>query len=129
MAFSLTKPIKGLGPADSIVISMTTAIGVAALYGMGVGPLSDVHMTNANDGNIAAATKKAGWKSVALVAAVTLLTRDVNVIYLGGGMIIFEHIMYLHADLSEPTTGRISTAPGAYVEAGVGGAQLSVVSG
>jgi hypothetical protein len=126
MAFTFTKPLPGLKPADSITISLATGIGVAALYSGGVGPMADVSMTNPNDGNIASATKKAGWKAIALVAAVTVLTRDVNVVFIGGSMIILEHVMYLHANMTEPSTGQIAPDAGAYAPAGP--TQLSAVS-
>lgn len=122
------RPIAGLKPADSITISLATAIGVAALYAQDVGPVSDVHMTAPNDGNINASIKKAGWKALALVTAVTLLTRDVNVVYLGGSMIILDHIMYLHADQSNPSNGEIQVTPDAYQPAS-GSVQLTAVAG
>lgn len=110
----LSTPIAGLRPADSITISLAVGIGVAALYGMDVGPVADVHATGPKDGNINAAIKKAGWKSIALVGVVTLLTRDLNAVIIGGSMIILEHVMYLHADMASPGTGQINTAASAY---------------
>ena len=110
----LSKPIPGLNPANSVVISLTTAVSVAALYAGSVGPISDVHMTEPNDGNVNASIKKAGWKALLLVSAVTFLTRDVNVAYLGGSMIILEHLMYLHADQATPTNGQVEVTPEAY---------------
>lgn len=115
-----TKPIAGLKPADSITISLATGIGVAALYASAVGPISDVHTTLPGDTAVNASIKKAGWKSILLVAAVTLMTRDLNVVYLGGGMIIYDHIVYLHADMASPETGEISTTPQSYQPQGAG---------
>lgn len=120
-----SKPIAGLKPADSITISLATAIGVAAIYAAGVGPMADVHATMPGDGAINSAIRKAGWKSILLIGAVTLLSRDLNVTILGGGMLIFEHITYLHADMASPATGEITTTPQAYQPAG--GVALSAV--
>lgn len=119
------RPIAGLRPADSITISLATGIGVSAIYGMDVGPVADVHTTQAGDSAINAAIKKAGWKSLLLVAGMTLLTRDLNVVYIGGSMIILEHVMYLHADMAAPSTGEVQVNPEAYQPAG---AQLQAVS-
>jgi hypothetical protein len=120
------KPIAGLKPADSITLSLATAVGVAAIYAQAIGPVSDVHATVSGDGNINAAIKKAGWKSLLLTAAVTFMTRDLNVVYLGGSMVILEHIMYLHAEMSNPATGQISVGAAAYQPAP---APLAAVSG
>ena len=108
------KPIAGLKPADSIVIALGVGIGVATIYSAKVGPVADVHATAPGDGNVNAAIKKAGWQSWLLVAGVTLLSRDLNVAIVGGGMVILEHTMYLHGDMANPADGQISVKPGAY---------------
>lgn len=124
-----SSPIAGLRPADSITIALATGIGVSAIYGMDVGPLADVHATVSGDQAINASIKKAGWKSLLLVTGITLLTRDLNVVYIGGSMIIAEHVMYLHADMAAPHSGEVAVNPAAYQPAGAGAsAQLSVVA-
>lgn len=127
MSFSLAQPIAGLKPADSISISLTTAIGVAAIYGMDVGPVADVHATAPGSGPVNASIKKAGIKAWALVAVVTLFTRDLNVALTGGAMVLAEHVMYLHAEMASPANGQIQPKPGAYSPAAVA-ANLSVVA-
>jgi len=122
------KPIAGLRPADSITIALATGIGVAAIYGSDVGPVADVHATLPGDASISASIKKAGVKAWLLVAGVTLLTRDLNVVYVGGSMVILEHVMYLHADMSSPSDGQVQVNPQAY-QAATGSPQLSVVNG
>lgn len=123
------RPIAGLRPADSITIALATGIGVAAIYGSDVGPVSDVHATQPGDQSINAAIKKAGVKSLLLVAGITLLTRDLNVVFVGGSMVIAEHVMYLHADMAHPGMGgQVQVSPEAYQPAGVSGAQLQAVS-
>lgn len=121
------KPIGGLRPADSITIALATGIGVAAIYGSAVGPVADVHTTLPGDPSIGAAIKKAGVKSWVLVAGVTLLTRDLNVVFIGGSMVILEHLSYLHADMASPAQGGgFTAAPQSYQAAG--GTQLQAVS-
>lgn len=121
------RPIGGLRPADSITIALATGIGVAAIYGSDVGPVADVHTTAPGDPSIAAAVKKAGVKSWILVAGITLLTRDLNVVFIGGSMVILEHLSYLHADLSTPMQGGgFAATPQSYQAAG--GTQLQAVS-
>lgn len=121
------KPIAGLRPADSITIALATGIGVAAIYGSDVGPVADVHMSMPGDTSVSAAIKKAGVKGWLLVAGVTLLTRDLNVVFIGGSMVLLEHLSYLHADMSNPAAGGdIAVNPSAYTAAG--GPQLAAVS-
>jgi hypothetical protein len=124
MSFFST-PIAGLRPADSITISLATGIGVAAIYNQDIGPVADVHQTQSGDQAINAAIKKAGWKSLLLVAGITLLARDLNVVLVGGSMVILEHTMYLHADMAAPHSGEIQANPAAYQPAG---ARLAAVS-
>jgi len=126
---SFFSPIAGLRPADSITISLAAAIGVAAIYAQKVGPVSDVHQTMPGDGSINSGIKKAGWQALLLVAAVTLLSRDLNVTILGGGAIIYEHIAYLHADMASPADGQIAVAPQSYQPAGSGSVGLAVAAG
>ena len=122
-----TQPIAGLRPADSITIALATGIGVAAVYGSEVGPVSDVHATLPNDSSLGAAIKKAGIKSWLLVAGVTLLTRDLNVVFIGGSMVVLEHLTYLSADMASPVQGgAVSANPQAYQPAG--GSPLQAVS-
>jgi hypothetical protein len=121
------KPIGGLRPADSITIALATGIGVAAIYGSDVGPVADVHASLPGDASIAASIKKAGVKSFLLVVGVTLLTRDLNVVFIGGSMGLLEHLSYLHGDLSDPSQGGGFTAiPQDYQAAG--GTPLQAVS-
>lgn len=119
------KPIGGLRPADSITIALATGIGVAAIYGSDVGPVADVHTMAPGDSSVGAAIKKAGVKSWILVAGVTLLTRDLNVVFIGGSMVVLEHLSYLHADMSNPVQGGgFAVVPQDYQAAG--GTQLQV---
>ena len=119
----------GYKPADSMTIALATAGGVFVLYGSKVGPIADVHASASGDPNVNASIKKAGWESIALVAAMTLLSRDLNVAILGGGASVLEHVMHLHAEMANPANGQIAavTSQAAYQPAG--GAQLSAVAG
>jgi hypothetical protein len=115
MAFSIKPRLSG---ENSIIASLATVALVVGIYSMKVGPVSDVHATEANDGNMAASVKKAGWESVVAVAGVTLLARDPNVAILGGAAIIAEELLYRHALMAHPQTGQITVAPQAYQPTG-----------
>jgi len=103
-----------LSGENSIIASLATLALVLAVYNMKVGPVSDVHATDANDGNTAAAVKKAGWTAVAVVAGVGLLAKDPNIIILGGAGIIAEELSYRHALMTNPGTGKIAVTATGY---------------
>lgn len=126
MALFSTPP--GYKAADSITIALATALGVAVVYNAKVGPAADVAASMPGDPNINASIKKAGWESMILVAAVTALSRDLNVAILGFGAVALEHTMHLHAEMVSPASGQIQASPQAYAPAG-GPAQLAAVAG
>lgn len=120
-------PPAGYKPADSLTVALATGIGVLAIYSGKVGPAADVHASLPGDGSVNAAVRKAGWESLVLVAALTVLSRDLNVAILGGGVVILEHMMYLHAEMASPADGQVAASPAAYQPAGGGSAQLAAV--
>lgn len=129
MAFSLKPRLSG---ENSIITSLAAAGLVLAIYNMKVGPLSDVHATDAGDINMQAAVKKAGWTSVAAIGALFLLAQDPNIVIMGGGAIVFEELSHRHALLAHPGTGQIQVTPAAYQAASsqpVGSTALQVYSG
>lgn len=103
---------------NSIVTSLATVAVVVAVYQAKIGPVSDVHATAPNDGNIAASLRKAGWESLGIVAAIALLAGDMNIVILGGAAVVAEELSYRHANMTHPGTGQISVAPQAYAPAG-----------
>lgn len=115
MAFSLKPRLSG---ENSIIVSLAAAATVFAVYNMKVGPVSDVHATNANDINMRASVKKAGWESVVLVGALFLLANDLNIAIMGGGAIVFEELSYRHALMASPANGQIEVTPSSYLPAG-----------
>lgn len=115
MALSLKPRLSG---ENSIIVALATAAFVVGIYQAKVGPVSDVHATEANDGNVAASVKKAGWVAVAAVGALTVLAVDPNVAILGGAAIIAEELSYRHALMANPQTGQIQLTPAAYQPAG-----------
>lgn len=130
----MTLSFKPLLSADnSVITALATAAFVVAIYNYSVGPISDVHATGANDPNLQASVKKAGWKSVALVAGLTILARDPNILIMGGAAVIGEELTYRHALMASPDTGRIQVTPASYVPAGsaepVGSTAMQVYSG
>jgi hypothetical protein len=108
-----------------MTIALATAAGVLVIYNAKVGPTADVHTTLPGDPGVNASIKKAGWEAIALVAAMTMLSRDLNVAILGFGAIMIEHTLNLHAEMASPSDGQIQATPAAYQDAGT----LSAVAG
>jgi hypothetical protein len=101
---------------DGSILGGLTVVGlVIADYNIQAGSVSVAHATPANDGNLQAARKKAGYSAFVLVAGISLVSKDVNIAILGGGTIIAMELSYRHAILTNPETGQIvPPAPQAY---------------
>jgi hypothetical protein len=111
-----------LSGENSIIASLATVGLVIGVYQASVGPVSDVHATEAGDINLTAAVRKAGWTAFAAVAAVALLAKDPNILILGGAAIIVQELCYRHALMVHPGTGKLAITPGSYMSAGAAGA-------
>lgn len=110
-------------PENSIIAGIATIALVGATYQLDVGSVSQVHASDAGHGANTAGIKKAGFTSLILVAGITLLARDPNILILGGASIIAFHAHYRHANLVNPNTNMVEApAQGiaAYVPAGPG---------
>jgi len=107
-----------LGAENSVVVSLGVAALVIGIYSSKVGPVADAHATGANDGNMLASVKKAGWESVALTVGLALLTQDANIVILGGATIVAEELAYRHAIMASPDTGQIQVTQASYAPAG-----------
>jgi hypothetical protein len=102
-----------LKPDGSIALGLATGILVYAVYDHSLPTTAVVHATDAGDMNIEASRKKAAWMSAGVVSAVTLLTKDVNILILGGVVLFGLDFHTRHANASNPETGDlVSPAPG-----------------
>lgn len=118
-----------LSGENSIIASLATVGLVIGMYQSSVGPVSDVHATDPQDINLRSAVRKAGWMSLAAVAALGLLAKDPNIIILGGATIIAEELCYRHALMTNPGTGEITVTPASYQAAGTPGNVYSIAGG
>lgn len=116
-----------LGQENSVITSLAVAAVVTGIYGSKVGPVADVHATNAGDINIAGSIRKAGIEAGALVVGVWLLSRDHNVMILGGATIIANELSYRHAAMTNPANGKIDITQASYLPAG-GGSNVTPIT-
>src|SRR5689334_16327068 len=94
-------------------MSVGTALGnagvVLAIHS-GITPNNGTMLaTDAYDSNVESARKQAAWMSVGVVSAISLLTRDANVLVIGGGMAIALDWWTRYCIARHPATGQIVT--------------------
>lgn len=99
------------------MVGLATVGTVFALYQLNVGNVSQAHATEANHPVLESSRKKAGYAALAVVSALTLITKDANVGILGGGTIIIMELAYRHGIMAHPESGElINPAPGSAYE-------------
>jgi|SRR6185437_93241 len=91
-----------LKPEGSTVAGLATIGTVFAVYQLNAGPVVQAAASDPNHPALENSRKKAGYTSFALVAALGLITRDANIIILGGGTIIAMELSYRHAIMAHP---------------------------
>ncbi len=91
-----------LKPDASTVASLATAGSVFAVYQLNVGSVSECAATDANHPVLASSRKKAGYMALALVASLTLITKDANIGIVGCGSIIAMEVAYRHGIMANP---------------------------
>jgi hypothetical protein len=96
-----------LSGENSIIMSGATVALTIGLYTGVVGPVSMAHATEANDGSLMSAKKKAGFAALAGISAVALIARDPNIVILGGATVIALELMYRHSISAHPETGQL----------------------
>jgi hypothetical protein len=116
-------------PENSIIAGLATIALVAGVYQLDAGSVAQVHASDAGHGANTAGIKKAGYTALVMVAGITLLARDPNIVILGGAAIIAFHAHYRHADMVNPATNMVEAAgPAAYTPAGPGTPLQAVVA-
>jgi hypothetical protein len=94
-------------PEGSMIAGLAVVGLVIANYNLHNGTAASAAATDAWDGNLQASTKKAGYSSLALVAGISLLARDPNILILGGAAIIAMQSSYIHSIAVHPQTGQV----------------------
>lgn len=94
-----------LKPSDSVMAALATAAVVYSVYQLDVGSVAGAQATPSNHPALESARKRAGYTSLALVAALTLVTKDGNVAIFGFGSIVAMEIHYRSAIMADNETG------------------------
>lgn len=96
-----------LKPEGSVTAGLATVASVYGIYQLNVGPVSQAQATDPNHPVLESTRKKAGYSSLLLVSALSLITRDANIFILGAGTIMVMELSYRHAIMAEPGSGKI----------------------
>lgn len=107
-----------LKPGESVEVGLATAAVIGFIYQTHVPLVATVRGNPvANDGNIESARKAAAWESVAILGLVYLMTRDWNVVLIGGTAMAGIDVVVKHHNGSPPiTAGPSAAAPAAAVQ-------------
>lgn len=102
-----------LKSVDSAVgIGLATAGGVVAIYSHSLPNLTDIRATHPHEPNVEGQRKAAAIKSAILVGAVFAITRDKNVLIIGGAVFVAVDYAVKHANGVDPATQRLDASSG-----------------
>jgi hypothetical protein len=96
-----------LKPQGSVAMGIATGVLVYTIFDRSLPDAATMHATRPYDINIESGRKKAVYTSAAVLSAVTLLTKDVNVFILGGIVLIALDVHARHANVTSPSTGEL----------------------
>lgn len=99
-----------LKPEVSIPVALATGTMVYAIYNNATPTLADIRTADQFNADVASTRKQAAWTAAAVVAGVSLITKDPNPFILGGALIIGMDWAHRHADMVNPLTGRAISA-------------------
>jgi hypothetical protein len=91
-----------LKPEGSTMAGLATVGTVFAVYQLNVGSVSQATATDSNHPVLNSTRKKAGYTALAIVAGLTLITKDANIGILGAGSIIAMELAYRHGIMVNP---------------------------
>lgn len=96
-----------LKPDASITLGASIAALVYGVYTFSTPPTAVIHATQAGDENVERGRKKAAWTAAAVVAGVSLMTKDKTIFVMGGAMLIALDWHTRHANAVSPDTGQL----------------------
>jgi hypothetical protein len=92
-----------LKPGESVEVGLATAAVVGLIYQSHIPLVATIRGNGvANDGNIEAARKSAAWEAVGVLGLIYLMTRDWNVVLIGGATMAGIDLVAKHHNGSPP---------------------------
>jgi hypothetical protein len=96
-----------LKPDASTMAGLATVGVVFSIYQLNVGSVAQATATDSNHPVLNSSRKKAGYTALALVAGLTLITKDANVGILGAGTICAMELSYRYGIMANPQSLKI----------------------
>jgi hypothetical protein len=90
----------------SLGMGLATAAIVWGVFNTSLPSIAEARVTSQNDTQLQAAEKTATWVSAAVVAGVSLISKDATVFVLGGATIVALAWMHRHANMVHPEVGK-----------------------
>jgi hypothetical protein len=96
----------------SLGMGLATAAIVWGVFNTSLPSIAESRVTGQNDRDLASAERTATWVSGAVVAGVSLISKDATVFVLGGATVVALAWMHRHANQVHPGVGK-ATMPAA----------------
>jgi hypothetical protein len=94
-----------LKPEISLPVALATGALVYGIYLNALPPIVDIRTATPNHPDVASSEKGAAWTAAAAVAAISLISKDMTVFIVGGGMVIAMSWWHNHANMVDPAFG------------------------
>lgn len=94
-----------LKPEVSVPVAAATAALVWGIYQNALPPIVDIRTAAPNHPDVSSAEKGAAWTAAAAVAAISLISKDMTVFIVGGGMVVALSWWHNHANMVNPEFG------------------------
>lgn len=93
----------------SLGVGLATAALVWGVYNSALPSIAEARATQPNDSHLASSERAATWTAAAVVAGVSLISKDATVFILGGSMVVALAWWHRHSNLVHPTLGSATT--------------------
>ncbi len=90
----------------SLGMGLATAAIVWGVFNTSLPSIAEARVTAQNDRDLSSAERTATWVSGAVVAGVSLISKDATVFVLGGATIVALAWMHRHANMVHPEVGK-----------------------
>lgn len=95
-----------LKPSESIMVAAAVMAVVGGIYVNAAPSVADIRVGSAQDPDVESTRKLAAWTSAAVVAGISLISKDSNIFVTGGAMVIGLDWWLRHANEVDPVLKR-----------------------
>lgn len=99
-------------PEVSLGVGLATAALVWGVFNSALPSLAEARVTDQGDRDLESAERTAAWTATAIVAGISLISKDATVFVLGGAMIVGLSWLHRHANMVHPALGKATMQAG-----------------